>query len=359
VKLRWPGWRRVVQEEARVEERALGIGLDVGHRHLRLVYFMRQGRRLEKVVLVPLPPEDRERLSTLRGVLREAFAEAPPAEATLTLNMQGERVFTRYLQLPRLSGPELATAVPIEMEPHLPFRLEETMHGFVQGAALEGDPSRVGVTFVAAPRALFATVMPLLRELGIYNVSMEIPSFALARLAPGDEAGAFSALVEIGARYTHVGFARQGMVYYARDFPIAGDDFTDCLQKAQGFSRDYAELVKLEEEILGLPHRQAWLEPALTRWLFELRRTLHHFRYRLPGAPLSVARLVLSGGGSRLLGLEERLTQEMNLPVGRPGMVPLQGEETVLNHLAEHRPLLNVALGMAMRGREPMNGSRP
>lgn len=347
--LAWGGWRRTLKEEAERERRQVLLGVDAGSRNLRLVQLQRSEQRLERAMLRALPMEEREHASVLRSSLREMLGETDD-ERLVTVNMQGERVFTRHLQLPPLAPHEFAVAVPIEVENSLPFPLADAMHGFVVGEALDRDASRRGITFVAAPRATFSPLLNLLRDLtGVQNVTMEIPSFALARL-PGVGAGqGFTVLVEMGARFTHVGFARGGTVYYARDFPVGGEDFTHCLRVARGFTHDYAELLKTEEPILRDARRRAWIEPALTRWLQEVKRSIQYFRFRLPVAPLAVESVLLSGGGAGLQGLPEWLSDhlEMGVAILRPP-VP-DGEPAACTEMDARGASMNVALGLAMR----------
>lgn len=328
--------------------RQVCIGVDAGSRHLRLVQLQRAGNRLERALFRQLPLEEREHGPALRTSLRELFGESRD-ERVITVNMQGERVFTRHLQFPPLAPHELAVAVPIEMENSLPFPMSEAMHGFVLGDSLSRDPNLRGITFVGAPRATFSPILTLLRELtGMQNVTMEVPSFGLARL-PGVGTKGFTVLLEIGARFTHVGVAREGMVYYARDFALGGEDFTRCMRLARGFTHDYAELLKLEEPILCDPRRRSWLEPALTRWMHELRRSLQFFMFRLPVAPLKVEEVLLSGGGALLQCLAEWLSGELELPVAvlRPPI--LDGEEAARQELDLRGGSMNVALGLALR----------
>lgn len=347
--LAWGGWRRTLKEEAAREERQVLLGVDAGSRHLRLVQLQRGGNRLDRAMSRPLPREEREHSSVLRSSLREMLGETDD-ERIVTVNMQGERVFTRHLQLPPLAPHELAVAVPIEVENSLPFPLADAMHGFVVGESLDRDPTRRGITFVAAPRAVFSPLLNLLRDLtGMQNVTMEIPSFALARL-PGTGAGPdFTALVEVGARFTHIGFARGGTVYYARDFAIGGEDFTHCLRVARGFTHDYAELLKTEEPVLRDPRRRAWMEPALTRWFQEVKRSLQYFRFRLPVAPLRVDRVLLSGGGAALQGLPDWLAEHLGLPVSILRPPVSEGDPAACTEMEARGPAMNVALGLALR----------
>ncbi len=326
--------------------------MDAGACHLRLVHLHGPGTRLDTAVLRSLPADERERGAALRTSLREMLG-THGGEHQVTVGMQGAKVFTRYLQLPRMAPQELAVAVPIEVENSLPFPLDDAMHGFVVGEALDRNPARRGVTFVAAPRSTFSPLLTLLRELtGVQNVTMEIPSFALARLpgvADGGPDSQFVVLVDVGGRFTHVGFAREGMVYYARDFESGGEDFTRSLQVARGLSREQAEQTKLEEPLLEDSRRRSWLEPALTRWTREIQRTVQHFRYRLPVAPLQVDRLLLTGGGALLRGLGQHLSSALGVPLAPFPALALEGEEHARAELNLRPALFHVAAGLALR----------
>lgn len=326
--------------------------MDAGSCHLRLVHLHGPGTRLDRAVLRSLPADERERGAALRTSLREILG-SHGEEHQVTVGMQGTRVFTRYLQLPLMAPHELAVAVPIEVENSLPFLLKDAMHGFVVGEPLDRNPAKRGVTFVAAPRSTFSPLLNMLRELtGVQNVTMEIPSFALARLpgvADGDANRQFVALVDIGARFTHVAFAREGMVYYARDFESGGEDFTRSIQIAQGTSREQAEQIKVQEPLLDDPRRRSWLEPTLTRWIREIRRTVRYFRNRLPVAPLQVESLLLTGGGALLTGLGQHLSTALGVPLAPFPVLDLEGEEHARAELNLRPALFHVAAGLALR----------
>ncbi len=345
-------WTRPLGEAIPDDEDRVRIGVDAGTCHLRLVHLHGQQTRLDRAVLRSLPADERERGAALRTSLREMLG-GHGGEYQVTVGMQGARVFTRHLHLPRMSPQELSVAVPIEVENSLPFPLDDAMHGFVVGEALDRDPTRRGVTFVAAPRSTFSPLLNLLRELtGVQNVTMEIPAFALARLtgvADGNADSQFTVLVDVGARFTHVGFAREGMVYQARDFEAGGEDFTRSLQVARGLTRDQAEQMKVEEPLLDDPRRRSWLEPSLTRWTREVQRSVEYFRYRLPVAPLRIDRLLLTGGGALLQGLGQHLSTALEVPLAPfPGLT-LEGEEHARAELAARPALFHVAAGLALR----------
>ncbi len=345
-------WTRPIGEAVPDEEDRVRIGVDAGTCHLRLVHLHGLETRLDRAILRSLPADERERGAAVRTSLREMLG-GHGGEYQVTVGMQGVRVFTRHLQLPRMAPQELAVAVPIEVENSLPFALDDAMHGFVVGEALDRDANRRGVTFVAAPRSTFSALLNLLRELtGVQNVTMEIPAFALARLpgvADSNGDSQFTVLVEVGSRFTHVGFAREGMVYYARDFETGGEDFTHSLQFARGLSREVAEQTKLEEPLLEDAGRRAWLEPALTRWTRQVQQTVQYFRHRLPVAPLKIDRLLLTGGGALLKGLGQHLSAALGVPLAPfPGLT-LPGEEHARAELSARPALFHVAAGLALR----------
>src|SRR5204862_1196072 len=91
-------------------------------------------------------------------------------------------------------------------------------------------------------------------------------------------------------------------------------------------------------------HMEAAVREALRPLLRELRQTLasYHATYGEP-----VSRILLTGGGSRLVGLAEHLAEELGLGVEplawpeREGFATGQGVE-------EHRAEMPVAVGLAL-----------
>ena len=149
---------------------------------------------------------------------------------------------------------------------------------------------------------------------------MDLTPFAVLR-ALGRQTGAeveTEALIDIGARVTNIVVHSGGVPRFVRILLVGGQDVTDAVS-----------------EQLGVPRRRRrrssssrWAAPASTPssadlartvastsqdFVTEIRGSLDYYAASNPGA--SVERIVVTGGGSRLEGILDRLAAATRLPV--------------------------------------------
>ncbi len=92
------------------------------------------------------------------------------------------------------------------------------------------------------------------------------------------------------------------------------------------------------------------LAPVLNELVAELRRSLEYYRSHNPTLP--IARLIMTGGTSRMPNLGQFLENELGLPtvVANPLMaVSVQSAMTPVDWLEDIAPILSIAMGLAER----------
>jgi type IV pilus assembly protein PilM len=161
------------------------------------------------------------------------------------------------------------------------------------------------------------------------------------------------ALIDIGARVTNVVVHSAGSPRFVRILLMGGQDITDAVADRLGISVAEAEALKQTAAHTGSSEDLAAVNKALTataqEFVDEIRNSLDYYAASTPGVPLE--RILLSGGGSRLDGLAERLSAATRLPVvaGDP-LASLKIGRTGLDddQLAFVRPLAAVPVGLAL-----------
>lgn len=134
--------------------------------------------------------------------------------------------------------------------------------------------------------------------------------------------------------------------YQARTFPIGGERFTEQLTLCFDWSREKAERVKrhlcAEENARELI---TVMRVVYEELLDEVNRSISVFASS--GVKTDFARLVLTGGGSRLAGLDRFLEQQMKIEV-----TPLKNFSFLksMGKHAEHSDRLATAVGLALHG---------
>jgi type IV pilus assembly protein PilM len=189
---------------------------------------------------------------------------------------------------------------------------------------------------------------------------VDLTSFAVLRsLVTMDQTGLDSlqaeALVDVGANITNIVVHQGGVPRFVRILLMGGGDITDALAERLGVPAEQAEAVKQESGLAAMPGvaeatpAGRAIEATASAFVEEVRGSLDF--YMAQSGAVRIGRVVLSGGGSRLNGLAERLSSATRLPVqaARP-MSTLKLGKTGLtpDQLAYVEPMVAVPVGLAM-----------
>jgi type IV pilus assembly protein PilM len=275
----------------------------------------------------------------------------------------GEKVITRSSWFPAMSDKELAGAVQIEIGKFLPVSTE---HMEVRYIRLDQDPDSEAsrksavsiaegagqkVLLLAVPSATVYQYHSIFSRAGMTVTAFDLQAIALWRVFGRDLAGT-AAIIDIGERASQLVVVKNGSVQFIRLMPVGGEILTKAV--AGTLSVDAAKARELKEgssvardnEIYlqsGVPQRIGnALREGLTELIKEVRRSLNFCSTQ---ENLSVERIILSGGTSKLNGIadycQEMLSLKTEVGVAQAGL-PGQGVD----------PAYAVALGLAMRGME-------
>ena len=145
-----------------------------------------------------------------------------------------------------------------------------------------------------------------------------------------------------------------GVPRFVRILLMGGADITDAVAERLGVPLDQAEAVKQTTGLAAVPAADQHpagraIESTGGVFVEEVRGSLDYYAAQ-PGS-VRLNRVVLSGGGSRLLGLVERLAAATRLPVeaARPMALLSLGRTGLTDEqLAYVEPVVAVPVGLAM-----------
>jgi type IV pilus assembly protein PilM len=208
---------------------------------------------------------------------------------------------------------------------------------------------------VAASRDTVLANVRCAQKAGLTTTMVDLTSFAVLRSmgSRGDVDVETEALVDIGARVTNIVVHRGGVPRFVRILLMGGQDITDSVAERLGVPQLEAEGLKQRVGLSGVQGELAGasraVESIANSFVDEIRGSLDYYAASNPGAP--VERLVVSGGGSLLSGLVDRLASASRRPVvaGDP-MASLRIGKTGLDEdqLAVVQPLAAVPVGLAL-----------
>jgi len=340
------------------------IGLDIGTSVVRAVElsFGRGGITLERFGQVVLPDgaiRDGEVVvpEAVTYSLRQLWSATGFSHKRVVIGVANQRVIVRQLDLPWMERGELRNSLAFHVEDFLPIPAEQAVLDYFPLEETLDDQGARGLRglLVAAARETVLANVRCAEAAGLTVQSVDLTSFAVLR-ALGKQSQAdveTEALIDIGARVTNIVVHSGGVPRFVRILLMGGQDVTDAVAQRLGVPLLDAERMKQQVGLPGSTQDLAEVERTVgvtaQDFVDEIRGSLDYYSASSPGAP--VERILVSGGGSRLDGLLDRLSAAIRVPVlagdpmanlriGRTGLDPSQ--------LDFVRPLAAVPVGLAL-----------
>jgi type IV pilus assembly protein PilM len=257
----------------------------------------------------------------------------------------------KRIPLPKVTPKELADAINLEAEHHIPFAVDEV---FLDYKVVGESVNSMSVVLVAVKKVKVLEYVAAVEQAGLEALVVDLDAFAIQNQfelnhpEPADEA---VALIDIGATVMKTNVVRGGASVFARDVPFGGHNYTQAIAQRLNIPFEKAEAAKQGQDV-GV----AWeddLVPALeavsrdlldggaahVRLLRVYRRVgadrPHRAVRRLRGWPGSTSSVLVLGRARRSSQALEHV--EYDAAHSRPRSSTGAG------------PLLSVAVGLGLR----------
>jgi len=341
------------------------IGLDIGTSGVRAAELSvgKDTMTLEKFGQVALPEgvvRDGEVIDVdaVAEAIRQLWSYTHFSSKKVVIGVSNSKVIVRQVDLPWLPANELKSALPYQVQDFIPIPVDQAVLDFLTLEELvqEGGARMMRGLLVAASREMVMNAVTAVQRAGLSPTMVDLTSFAvlrsLSRPTPLAQAEEVEAVVDIGARITNIVVHAGGVPRFVRILLMGGEDITEAVAERVGVPHSQAEAIKQEHGVLGLNPDDVVsrvLENAGNAFVDEVRGSLDYYTASSGSAP--IARIVISGGGGRLPGLVDRLTEATRLPVvaGTP-IAPLSLGKTGLTpeQIQYVGPLAAVPVGLAL-----------
>lgn len=343
------------------------VGLDIGTRSVTVAHV--EARRGEERVAnfggVDLPVDavhEGEVLdpAEVAARVRELLDAAGIREKKVWLGVGNQRVVVRQIEMPWMDPAELRSSLRYQVQEHIPIPVEDAeLDVHVLGEyTTEEDVRMLRVLLVAAHKDTVASHVAVASQAGLRPVGVDLNPFAVLRtLRTGDGVGRVEGeevLVDVGAGVTNIVVHVDGVPRFVRILALGGDDITNAL--AAGLDLETGEAESFKRRI-GLDEHSddpaaGIVDDHARTFVDEIRSSLDYYQAQHGGR---IARVVLTGGGSLLTGLDERLATVLRLPVERGNpfdLVPAASTAFGPAELHQIGPVLTTAVGLALGGLE-------
>lgn len=344
----------------------VGVGLDIGTGGVKAVRV--SGNKTLQVNRFAAVPLDEGALDAgvvadrkaVAAAVREVLRAGRIKQKKVVVAIAGQAVVVRHLKMPLMEDEEAAGAVRWEAERYIPYPVDEVMLDF---EIISRDPNEgeMEVLLACAHNDIIHSHLDVLHETGLQPLAVDIQPFAMMR-GLGVEyrrPGGSVAMLDIGAGSSDLVIARDGIPYFTRILPVAGNRLTELVAKYTGLDMHEAEKAKqaannalAEPEQFSAETREYKVNMALREGLkdlaLELRRSFDYYQLQYKGE--SISGLILSGGSTLIENLPAFLAKELETEVHR-GVYDerLRCPQALFEKFKEQSPVYTVALGLALR----------
>lgn len=316
------------------------VGLDIGSKAIDVVQIERNGSqwRLARVAEVATPPEAIKEGVVLDTAevglaIKMALREAHVSATSAVIGVSGGSVIVRTVRIPKMPEATLRKSIKYEAGRYVPSSIEDSYIEFeILG---ETEDGQMDVLIVAAPKDIVESRIAACEAAGLEVEIVDIEAFAMYR-ALVEASESFSAeeetiaIVDVGAETTNVSVVSNGAFSMTRSIQHGGDILTNALKSYFKLSDEDAESGKNQLNIADLTAEGAAenpplrvIQPHVDELIREIRRSLNYYQSQQTesGESKPVTKLILSGGGARLNGLDQYMSHKLGLPVEKIGVL--------------------------------------
>jgi len=260
-------------------------------------------------------------------------------------------VFSTLIELPSTSDSEIKRVMELQAKQYIPLPLSAVTLDWLKIGERDGATSqkKSQILLVAIPNEQIERYHKIFSVLGLKLRSVEAEGMSLARSITLNNKDT-SIIIDIGSRSSSFSVARGGFFMMGGQTDFSGGSLTQSIAKGLTISQRRAEDLKRERGLKGYggQHELSTLmTPMLDVIISEAKRIISSFENAYGD---KITRVLISGGGANLLGIEDYFNRYFGLPAKRVNpFLGLQYDSSLEPMVKSTGPLLSVALGLGMK----------
>ncbi|NOQ46053.1 MAG: type IV pilus assembly protein PilM [Desulfobulbaceae bacterium] len=342
------------------KKETLITGVDIGSYAVKVCQLLKtsKGYSLLSIGSAALPPGSVEdgvlqEPDAVGNVVSTLFKNLKIKNTKVGISISGYSVIVKKINLEVMDEDELEKYIASEAEQYIPFDIEDVYLDFQDLHTATEENDRTDVMLVAAKKEVIDDYIDMLQEQKLKPVLVDVDGFALENIWETMAGGSENiALVDIGASKMNINIIAEGASVLARDIVIGSEQLTEQIANSLGLEYDEAERVKLGLDSVDAQKDEIdeIFTQTCTQWVLEIKKAIDLYLSNNPDKPLS--RLVISGGGSKVEGLKEFISQETGLEVEsfNPfSKMKLNNKKIDRDYLNAIAPEMAIAAGLAIR----------
>ncbi len=228
------------------------------------------------------------------------------------------KTFLKLLELNVPATELTAEEVIFQAKKHLPFDLEESYWDWQVVSPSEHQSEHCAVLFGAAPKNVTDTYTYLLESVGLQPLAWEIEAVALARsllLNTSDYSSEARLILDLGATRSSLVIYDNNTLQFSVSSNFSGELLTTAIATALKIGLPEAEKLKITYGLGYYKARPNYLKVVtgiVDALLEDIKTTLAFYKEHYP-AGNSVTRVVLGGGSSALINLDNAIARKLKI----------------------------------------------
>jgi type IV pilus assembly protein PilM len=294
--------------------------------------------------------------STVSTAIRQLWSSGGFTSKDVVLGIGNHRVLARDLTVPKMNIERIRESLPFQVQEMLPVAVEDALLDFYPISESETEMGTVvNGLLVAAVKEAVVTNVKAAELAGLNPTEVDLIPFALSRVfLRGGNARGTVAVIEIGRNTSTVVIAKDGVPQFVRIIATGGADLTEAIRSELELTEDQAETAKraLGLSTVGVAMENRPVVEVIYKVAGELlnsiRNTLNYFTSARPQDP--VRQIILTGGGSKLIGLAQALGDNTHIQVvtGNPFETISVSKKFAEETARGENDSIVVALGLAL-----------
>ena len=274
----------------------------------------------------------------------------------VAISISGFSVIVKKVKLDVMEEDELEQYLKTEAEQYIPFDIDDVYLDFQDLKTAKEEYDQTDIMLVAAKKDVVDGYLDMLRDIKLTPLLVDVDGFALENIwTTVEQTTENVALVDVGAEKMNINIIVNGTSVLARDVSSGSRQLT--YEIARKFDIDDDEADKIKLGVIPAGDRQEELAKIVTKictnWVFEIQKAVDLYRSKNADKPLT--KIVLSGGGSKVKGLAEFISQEVGIEVQpfNPFVGMKVNEKKIdRDYIDAIAPQMTIAAGLAIRPSE-------
>jgi type IV pilus assembly protein PilM len=309
--------------------------IDIGSYALKAAQIKKTGDKSFKILDTKLQKLPRDTItdgvikdeSLLAAEIKNILDQFKKKTDYIITAVPSNELLIRNIEMPKMDKKEIKESLKWEADEQIPYPVENAAIDFFM--VEEGEGTVKYLISAVKKNIIDNFLAPFERNNLKVSVVNTQPMALISLLDYQNQCDQIIAIIDIGFSATQITIANRNDVFLSRTIDTGGNQFTTTLMEIQGNEYQAAEARKFEEGlnadktekesqqelmetiqldmVLGEDNRLNELASTLSA---ELTRSFDYFNMKNRGE--EIAKVFITGGGSRLKGLRELLAEDLN-----------------------------------------------